>query len=316
MTRIIASVLLVTGALAVVVSPAAATFPGRNGALVLIVVDEYRGDYSADLMRVGASGGPERRRSICGYSWVTHVPLHPECAYVKGLTPSPDGRGVTLVAGTFTRELDDAGTSSAWVADLQFGGPERWRWPLVPTSEPAAHSHPRWSPDGSRLLLARTRQVPSQTPDDDGTEAPDGIELFSAGGQSQGKVLGGDAREPDWSAKGEIAYVRGGRWPLYPGVLYRTRLGGVPARVAKAAASPSWSSDGAKLAFVRRCPPIRHLLTDDPCTYVVRAKGGKPRLVARKAENPVSGLPTAGASPTCTPSPVRTSVGGPSTRST
>jgi dipeptidyl aminopeptidase/acylaminoacyl peptidase len=291
MGRSLASLVVAAVGALVVVAPAAATLPGRNGALVLLSVEGGRDYYTGSIVRVGARGRPLRRREVCGYSYVWNGPFHPACSSLDGLALSPDGRGVTLLAGTIAREQDELYTRSVWIEDLAFGGPERWRWPLAaqgPAGVRYDYSGVAWSSDGRQLLVARNRTPPAQTPNDAQRSVPDGIELFDANGQTHGQIVGGGAREPDWSARGEIAFIAGGNPPLRAGDLYRTRPGLPAIRLTTGGASdPSWSPDGTKLAFVRRCPPLRQLITDDPCTYVMRAEGGKPRLLARRASDPV-----------------------------
>jgi dipeptidyl aminopeptidase/acylaminoacyl peptidase len=288
MARLLAIALLALAtAAALVAPPASATLPGRNGALVLVSVDSARDYYAGFVLRVGAGGSPVRRRFVCGYSWIGSGPFHPACARLGGLAISPDGRGVTLLAETYSREADEP-LAHAWrVEDLVFGGPERWRWPLAAQPQPGLatlyeYEGLSWSPDGSQLVLARKRK------EEYGPGKPDGLHLYDAAGQDRGQLVGGKAREPDWSASGEVAFVDGGDPPLVQGNLYRMRPGRAAVRLTQAgAADPSWSPDATKVAFARGCPLQGTLLTDDPCVYVVRASGGKPRLVARDASEPV-----------------------------
>lgn len=280
MGRLLAMLVLAVAVVAADAVPAAAR-PARNGPLVFLAEDQPRDSYSATVVRVAPSGHPLRRRDVCGYNWPSYLPFEPDCTEITGLAPSPDGHGVTLSAATWQRHADGSESRFRWVQDLAFGGPQRWRWSLpAPTSpdEQFSHGDLVWSPDGRQLLITRTTG--------DSPSGKRAIELFDADGTDRGQLID-DAWSPDVSAKGGLAFIRGGNQWL-PGNLYVQPPRGSVRRLTKAgAADPSWSPDGRRLAFTRRCPPLRFLISDDACVYVMPAGGGKPRLLARRANDPV-----------------------------
>jgi hypothetical protein len=214
-------------------------------------------------MRIGAAGQPVRRRFLCSYQYF--YPPGPDSCVVSGLAVAPDGRDMALTMSS----------QSGWALHgLAFGGPELWRVPLPsvlrPGDQQAGYSNPRWTPDGGRLLVQHGSW--------DGL--PGTLLLFDLDGAFLGQAVEGLGRDPDWSARGEIAFLRGSDDPRIRGDLYVARPGGVARRLTwHGAADPSWSPDGRRIAFTRRCPQVHLLLDDDDCVYVIAADGGKPRLL-------------------------------------
>ena len=102
---------------------------------------------------------------------------------------------------------------------------------------------PTWSPDGKRLLFGRNSGDPAQ----------DGLVVMSADGSNQTRIASAAGfNGTPWSPDGRIAVSECAEecdiYLINPD-------GGGKTLLVPAASNPSWSRDGAKLAFVTCCYP-------------------------------------------------------------
>ncbi len=222
-------------ALALAAAAPAAALPGRNG--LLAASSEARGFNKATIYIGGAHGdGTRAMPSPCPAAAM----LSPaESCFAGAPAWSPDGRKIAFSV---------SGASPPQVYVVEAGGTGL-------TAVPGAQGYdPSWSPDGSRLVFS------VDDPSDDCglqrqlfTIAPDGTD------KQQLTRRGGD--QPDWSLRGEIAFVRrqylanpgSGDECAYSSRIDVVRPGGRARRVKSALGSqPSWSPHGSDIAFVGR----------------------------------------------------------------
>jgi dipeptidyl aminopeptidase/acylaminoacyl peptidase len=246
MRRCTFALLLCLGVLA---PRADAAFPGRDGPIL-------HADLVTDKQQAHATYLRSRPlRSTNGSEWLT-------CSNMMGfpcgttLTPdvggarySPDGHRVA-VALTGSALGPPGGEG---LVTMSATGPPGYAPDAAFASVPGIATV-AWSPDGARLVA----------------EVDGDLVLLSATGDRKG-TLTTDGRSPDWSSRGQVAFVRGGNiWTMRVGrqAHQLTHRGG---------GSPSWAPDGRSLAFTRG----NHVFT-------VRRDGRQlRRLVARVADLPV-----------------------------
>jgi Tol biopolymer transport system component len=241
----------------VAAAPAAATFPGRNGA---IAYSQSTGSGDGEPIRQTSAILTQRSRSqeprvLVKCELTNDAPSGGDCTATSfySLSFSPDGELIAF----------DAGARIGIVAAT--GGPVR----LLPAAT-ANDGDPSFSPDGKRIAFSGAndhgttdlylRRV-------DGTEAP--------------RQVKGDAGQPAWGPKGVIAYVRGDN-------VYLRLAGHRGWRWVTSGVSPDWSPDGKRLVIVR---PRPSLTWDGPIgrIYTVRPSGrGLTRVGGENyASNPV-----------------------------
>jgi len=202
--------------LAVLAGPAQASFPGRNGKLIL------KRSGSNCLWTVNAGGGALQETPVCGTNGfgAFHARM------------SPDGTRVAYddgcVAGTYTAKLDGTETSN-----VEGGYP--------------CQIGQAWSPDAAKLVIG------SYNSDSD-TDYSQLFTVNSGGGgydflidrtcpPDSGCYL---LQDPDWSPDGTtILYSSSGS------IERIAASGGAPATVTATGAHPSWSPDGFRVAVSR-----------------------------------------------------------------
>jgi Tol biopolymer transport system component len=278
-------------ALAAAPAPAAATPPGRDGA---IAFGRFAGGARDGLYRVGHAGGPVRRivaGSVFGAGWapggarlaVVRRPVGgdryalytvgPEGGHQRRLTRGDDDAQIAGLSWSgngrriaFTRSggTDEAFQSAIWVVRRDGRGLRR----LTPRAERARD--PSWSPTGGAIAYVSRGRLRVMRPD--GTRR----RTLPTGHASLGDV---DAL--DWSPDGrEIVFGRTATAAeprmLYAldvaaGALRRIEPRGVPA-----ATQPTWSPSGRRIAFVVPSGSRRGI-------HVCAADGTGTRRIARGA---------------------------------
>jgi Tol biopolymer transport system component len=240
----------------VAAAPAAATYPGRNGAIAY-GQNAGSGDgepvthSSAILLQRSRSADP---RILVKCAFTDDVPSG-DCTATDyySLSFSSDGRQIAF----------DAGERIGIVAVA--GGAVR----LLP-GVTANDGDPALSPDGRQIVFTGAN--------DHGT-----TDLYTrrADGAGGARLLIQDAGQPAFSARGVLAYVRSGN--VYLRLPNKGRRLWVTSGV-----SPDWSPDGKRLAIVR---PRPSLTFDIPIgrIYTVRPNGRGLTQVGREgyAGNPV-----------------------------
>jgi Tol biopolymer transport system component len=241
-------VVLIALVVLTILAPAAeATFPGRNGDL--LVTERHRGRGDADsstLQRINPRSGQVTRTPICSAESALSA-TQPLCYWTGPPSASPDGRSVAFAAsdpipGPPYRVPP---RYSARVLSLATGA-----WTSVPVEGWLLPYETilRWTPDLNFVVIADPHQA-----------------VLSGGdGAYLGRVFL-RASAADVSLDGRIAFVRRGN------VYMVVRRGDRPRRVTKrGGARPSWSPDSRRIAFTRR-----------GWIYTIPARGGRARKVTR-----------------------------------
>jgi Tol biopolymer transport system component len=204
-------------ALACAATPALATFPGRNGSIVL---ERYYGALSSGfgeshtLAVLNPRSRGERTIRAC-HSAAHYEP--PSGCRLAGARVSPDGRRLALLVRDNT--LPDATNTSLEITTI--------RGTVITRAATERFESLAWAPDGQSLLASR---------------AGGGLFVIGLDGKARRQVASGEASLPDWSAKGDIAFSKADG-------LYVTPVGAGERRIGPGQ-SPSWSPDGRRLAFV------------------------------------------------------------------
>lgn len=266
---------MAVGLVAVSAGPAAASFPGRNGAIAYAL----RGDSKYGDMWSGLRAVVPRTRQVSALHDCPQSYPGPNCS-VRGPHYSPDGRRLAFPMATSRFQPNGA---EEFQPALGFAAVDGSGEEVVATKHP--YGGLAWSPTGGQLLLERSFQSPP------GRAA--GMFVTSLAGNELAPVAAGFATgptspQPDWSSTGRIAFVRapsGCAFPC-PENIFLTRVGGSVRRLTyRGGSQPSWSPYASKLAFTRRRADPSYLERSD--IYIVRVNGrGLRRFTHRGGHSP------------------------------
>jgi hypothetical protein len=242
-------VLLIGLALLIFAPAAAATYPGRNGDL--LVTERIRTHGTSDasrLLRIDPRSGSVARIDLCAQSPTSAFP-GPGCYSAGPPAASPDGRWVAFAAQDVIPGPPYAGPAPWSVRVLPLATGERRQVPLAGRTL-TYEGIVRWTPGLGFVLEADRRRILAAAPE----------------GHDRG-TLAAPATAPDVASDGRLAFVR-------RGLMYAKRPGARARRLARGA-QPSWSPHGRRIAFGR-----------GDAIHTVRARGGRPRRLTR-GFNPV-----------------------------
>jgi Tol biopolymer transport system component len=237
------ALLLALVALALVCEPAAATFPGRNGDIVLSHQEGSR--YSNDqmsLLRFAPRFGQPREAPVCAVKSF----LSPfVCQHLGRGAFAPDGGRIAVTV--------KEGTWAVWTLN-----PDGQRIARVPLDR--VYSDVRWAPDESAFLAVRALEPADPEPSPQG---PTGVFLLNTDG-SERSLLATDASGADWCADGRIVVAQHGDiW-----MIDASRPGGVRRLTRQGGSDPSCSPHSRQVTFTRR-----------DAIWTIPTKGGRARRV-------------------------------------
>jgi Tol biopolymer transport system component len=229
-------------------APAAATYPGRNGAIGY-AQDSGSSDIEPQTTERHAlmvqPPGDVDARALLECVLTDGVQSRGDCSivHIDSLSYSPDGRLIAF----------DAGTRIGIVA--AGGGPV-----TLLSAITADDGSPAFAPNGRQIAFTGTN-------DRGGTD----ILMRRVNGRGDVSTLRYDAEEPAWSADGALAYVRDGN-------VYLRSAHNRHHRFVTSGISPDWSPDGKRLVVVR---PRPNLVFAAPFgrVYTVRPNGRGLRFV-------------------------------------
>jgi hypothetical protein len=251
MTRALSLALLV---LAVVVTPAWATFPGRNGKIFWTSQSSGGGVSDAELIALDPRTGRERHLWEC-YSGSPNPAER--CSGVVGPAASPDGH----VAVVWTRVSYEPGSAPSRGVLKRFephgqAGPDVELPVGIDLRNDGGRRRLRYLNDGV-TLAAELRTGDPTAPNLQRLLALDGIFGAPVG------PLG--AESFDWSIDGRAAFNMNSN-------VYLLGSGGVQRQLTfRGGEDPSWSPRGTRIVFTR-----------DHDLYVVSARGGRARRLTRR----------------------------------
>lgn len=231
-----------------VTGSAHASFPGHNGLLGYSYSYEDGGINQEDGSEVTFSGGGNRviapfgkhTRDLRRCSFGSDTPATGNCDGTGPISFSPDGKRAVVAAS----------------GGLALMRPDGTRFHHLPTPALEVFGKPVFSPRGGRVLFGRST--------DRGGAFHVDLYVIDVDGRHL-RLVARDARSPDWSAAGQIAFVRGA-------VCVLGRRDHRVHRVAPSgSADPSWSPGGGHLAF-----SYRHRI------YVAGRDGSHRRLLLSK----------------------------------
>jgi len=291
MAKMPAAVLIALALLISFAAPAEATFPGKNGDL--LVTDSYfphGADSDAYLWRIDRRSGEVSWTTICA-GWPEEAAPKPMCFWAGPPAVSPDATEVAFPAEDKLGEVPDQyPAASIRVLSLATG---HWAHVALPSTTLREQAAVRWTPDGGFVVLTDRKQA--LLVNRDGT-APrpvasnvTALDVSSSGdvafvrraalrvrnddGSSR-PITGRGASRPSWSPHAKsIAYTYQ-RWiytvPASGG--HRTRL--------TRGFNPVWSPDGKQIAFFRTHPDVEHLIEGTTYLYALNRRTGRVRRVS------------------------------------
>ena len=221
------ALLLALAASALVCEPAAATFPGRNGNIVMSHQEGSRySNQQMSLLRFALRLGSPRETPVCRERTDGSPPY---CLLLGRGALSPDGARIAVTVWD--------GTPALWT--LNADGQRIGRVPLG-----SVYSDVRWAPDESAFLAVRALDPADPEPSPQG---PTGVYLLNRDG-SERSLLATDASAADWCADGRIVVAQHGDiW-----VIEASRPGGVRRLTRRGGSDPSCSPHSRQVTFARR----------------------------------------------------------------
>lgn len=178
---------------------------------------------------------------------------------------APAATGATVGAGGSLQIVGEDG--SAWLLDPSTGVLA----PVVAASSAEYTSEVAWSPDGTRLALARFTDTGEQ-----------GLYLAEVGADAV-RLIAEDGGAPTWSPDGNrIAYVSYDPFAGGAALYVVDAEGGEPERLATAADRPAWSPDGTRIAYLTASQAADPLGAAESLR-VINLDGGAPTTLAEAA---------------------------------
>ena len=241
-------------------STAGATFPGRNGEIVISSWPQpvESPAFDSSLTFINPRTGRARRLALC-----PAVRIYPssQCEGRGAAAVSPDGQEFAFVMGDGTAAYH--APTRYLLSVLPHGGGPAVKHALIDRpQDPVYPSYDglRWSPDGSRLVLDGW--------EDEGTNQ---LSFVRTDGRLTGRIIK-NASSPDWSPDGRLAFVRyANPFDTQSGDLFVGKPSGRFRRLTrKGGDGPSWSPDSRKIAFSR-----------DGGISLVSSRGGKARRLVK-----------------------------------
>ena len=236
--------------------PAEATFPGRNGDILVTWHGRSHQDTTTDIVRISPASGHETWIPVCRQVPAEGGYPHPPCLDGGAPAVAPDGRSVAIA----TVDLN-AGPAYVYGASVRVLTVASGEWHQIPLADPGRVANTyepavRWAP-GPAFLLGPSRG---------GVFSQDGLILVGTDGAMRGSPAA-SGKQPDVSPTGRIVFVRRDNLQLAETdgtVRPLTRRGGY---------RPSWSPHGKSIAFNR-----------GGWIYTMPAAGGRVRRITRGAE--------------------------------
>jgi WD40-like Beta Propeller Repeat len=235
------ALLLALAAAALASEPAAATFPGHNGDIVLSHQEGSRySDQHMSLLRFAPRFGNPREAPVCAQRTDGNPPY---CRLLGRGAFTPDGARIAATVWD--------GTPALWT--LNSDGQRIKRVALG-----SQYSDVRWAPDESAFLAVRALDPADPQPVPQG---PAGVFLLNTDG-SERSLLATDANAADWCADGRIVVAQHGEiW-----VIDASRPGGARRLTRRGGSDPSCSPHSRQVTFTRR-----------DAIWTIPTKGGRAR---------------------------------------
>jgi Tol biopolymer transport system component len=293
MGQMLAAVLIAVAMLSLLAPPAEATFPGRNGDLLIAESTDLHGGPwgTSTLLRIAPDTGAVRRVPVCAMPLSSSGFPGPECFGVGPPAASPDGGSVAFAAADVVNHDPYFGGVTYSLRVLSLATGEVRYVPLAGRAVPYAPIV-RWRPDLDFVVVAPRRRVLLAGPDgsDRGrlvakASAPDvsssgrlafvrhrNVHVLKADGTARRLTRkGGD--QPSWSPRGKsIAFTRKG-W------VYTVPAGGGRVRRVTRGFNPVWSPDGKQIAFFRTVPSALNFGRGVTFLHVLDRRSGRVRRV-------------------------------------